>query len=173
MATLDETKVATFEQVDVMKSRVGLNKAALEGACHCFSIHWCSLQVRSPGGGAKDQMHELGVASGRRNAILQKVFGARWGTDGMEGADFLVLKDNLVESDTTVPYSAYSIDAARHALSGSLSEGAKFGAAFLYSFWFDGAEPAAARIPSRSTAPAWARTGSCTSSIPTSASSCA
>jgi len=134
MSALQASKVATFDQVSAMKSRAQWNKAATQGACHCFSIHWCSLLVRSPGGGAKDRMREIGVGDGRRSAILQKVFGDRWGTDGMEGADELVLKDNLVKSETMVPYSAYAINAVEYALSRS---GGK-GAAFLYSFWFDG-----------------------------------
>ena len=31
--------LAAFEQVKVMGPRVGQNKAAVEGACHNFSLH--------------------------------------------------------------------------------------------------------------------------------------
>ena len=126
-----------------MKSRVGHNAAATEGACKCFAIHWCSLVLLSPGGVAKDRMDKLSENGGRRSLILQHVYGTRFGTDGREGADELVLLDNLVKAEIIVPFSAYAFNALGQALSSSVNQGTEYGAAFQLGFWFNGSVPGA------------------------------
>jgi len=124
--------LAPLEQVVVMQSRIGRNAAATEGACHCFSLHWLSEILRNPGGLARDRMATISRGSGGANPILQKVFGTRWGTDGMNGADFLATQNYRLLTKDAIRYGAFNLGTVRGKLIAAVGSG------FIYSFWFCG-----------------------------------
>lgn len=135
---LQQAKVATFEQVNVMASRVGRNAAATQGACHCFSLHWLSMILGNPGGAAKDRAAVLGKGAGGSKLILQKVFGTRWGTDGHDNSDYLAAREFRLTFDDLLPMKAFGFSEIQWALSLIPGKGA------IYSFWFNGSIPGAA-----------------------------
>src|SRR5215470_14132837 len=90
--------LAPFEQVKVMGPRVGVNKAAVTGACHNFSLSWISLVLNNPLGSAKDRMTALSANSGGANLVLQKTFGDRWDLEGSVGADDMMCQLNGVHT---------------------------------------------------------------------------
>ncbi|MDQ8021124.1 MAG: YopT-type cysteine protease domain-containing protein [Moraxellaceae bacterium] len=132
MSLLIKSKIASFEQVNVMSSRVGLNKAASHGACHCISLNWLSLILRNPGQAAKERMTELSRGDGKQNAILQLAFGNRWASDpeGMDTADQLPLQNYRLKSNTVIPYQTFNPASVKGKFGGA-------GQGFVYSFWFD------------------------------------
>lgn len=122
---------AAFAQVKVMGPRVGHNKAAVQGACHNFSLHWISLILGKPEGAAADRMAALAANSGGANPLLQKVFGDRWGLEGANEADDLMCKIHGLITKDVFPYSAYDQGRLKSALQA-------VGTGFVYSFWFAG-----------------------------------
>jgi hypothetical protein len=140
---LDKAKVADFSQVTVMAPKVQVNKAATDGACHCFSLQWLSLMLtdtRSAQGSAPSRMATLSKSHGGANLILQKVFGIRWGTDGMDNADALVQMNYRLKLQDVLKYDSYNLTKLAKGLSTQVSKGG----GFLYSFWFHGSIPGAA-----------------------------
>jgi hypothetical protein len=132
MALMDEYRTASFEQVTVMGPRVGKNKAAVEGACHNFSLNWISLILNDPLGSSKDRMVKLSANSGGANPVLQKVFGDRWGLEGASGADDMMCQINGLTTQDVFAYKVYD----KGELSRGLLQGSGLG--FVYSFWFAG-----------------------------------
>jgi hypothetical protein len=124
--------LAPFEQVKVMGPRVGVNKAAVTGACHNFSLNWISLILNNPLGSAKERMAELSKNSGGANPVLQKTFGDRWTLEGAEGADDMMCQLNGVLTTDAIRYGTYDYSALKRKIVNG------FGLAFLYSFWFSG-----------------------------------
>ncbi|KVZ32061.1 hypothetical protein WL35_02420 [Burkholderia ubonensis] len=132
MSLFNLSLLAPLEQVVVMQSRIGRSAAATDGACHCFSLHWLSEILRNPGGLARDRMATISRVSGGANLILQKVFVTRWGTDGMDGADFLATQNYRLRTKNAIRYGAFNLGAVRGKLIAAVGSG------FIYSFWFQG-----------------------------------
>jgi Yersinia/Haemophilus virulence surface antigen len=133
MAIADhKSLLASFEQVKVMGPRVGVNKAAVTGACHNFSLSWISLILTNPLGSAKDRMASLSQNAGGANLVLQKTFGDRWTLEGAAGADDMMCQLNGILTTDAIAYGAYDYAALKRKIVNG------FGLAFLYSFWFAG-----------------------------------
>ena len=132
MASFNDMKIAPFTQVGVMGPRVGRNKAAVEGACHNFSLSWIADIMRNPAGAAKDRMAELGRHAGGANPVLQKMFGDRWGLEGATGADELITQIHGLITKDVFAYKQYIANEVLSGLCGNVGKGC------LYSFWFSG-----------------------------------
>ncbi len=132
MPSFDEVKLASFEQVTVMGPRAGTNKAAVEGACHNFSLAWIADVIRNPGGSASDRMASLAKNSGGVNPVLQKVFGDRWRLEGADGADELITQIHGLITTDVFSYKIYSEMEILPGLRNGVGDG------FVYSFWFTG-----------------------------------
>lgn len=132
MPLMDQYKIAGFEQVTVMGPRVGRNAAAVEGACHNFSLHWLSMILSDPGGKAAARMTELAQNAGGANPVLQKAFSDRWRGEGMQGADDLMFQIHGLQAQEEVAFGGYGAAALTGALFPNVGKGS------IYSFWFDG-----------------------------------
>ncbi len=132
MPSFDEMKIAAFQQVSVMGPRVGRNKAAVEGACHNFSLEWIANIARNPEGSASDRMAALAKKSGGANPVLQKMFGDRWKREGAGGADELITQIHGLSTKDVFGYKFYSASEILPGLRNGVGQG------FLYSFWFSG-----------------------------------
>ncbi len=137
MSVLSSSRIASFEQVRVMSPRAGTSNAATQGACHNFSLHWCSEILTNPGGSAAARMSSLGRRSGGANPILQKAFVDRWSQEGSSGADDMMLKINGLTAAAVLPYASFKL----MDLKNRVAQGT--GKAFIYSFWFTGSRPGA------------------------------
>ena len=115
-----------------MGPRVGRNKAAIQGACHNFALHWLAMILKDSLGSAKDRMTTLAAGAGGANPLLQKVFGERWKGEGADEADLLMLKIHGLTTKDAIPYGAYDLAALKRKLTPVYSQ------AFIYSFWFAG-----------------------------------
>jgi hypothetical protein len=125
-------RIAPFEQVQVMRPRVGKNRAAVEGACHNFSLAWIADVIRNPDGSASERMTALGKNAGGANPVLQKAFGDRWTLEGMGGADELITSVHGLRTKDAIAYKAYNVNELLPALRAGVGKG------FVYSFWFAG-----------------------------------
>jgi hypothetical protein len=132
MTTFNDTLIAPFEQVKVMGPRVGRNKAAVEGACHNFSLAWIAAIMGNPGGSASDRMAALAKNSGGANPVLQKVFGDRWALEGADGADELITQVHGLLTKDVFAYKRYIANEILPGLENAVGKGC------LYSFWFSG-----------------------------------
>ncbi len=132
MAGFDDVKVASFAQVTVMGPRVGKNKAAIEGACHNFSLAWIADIIRDPQGSAGDRMNRLAKNAGGANPVMQKMFGDRWKLEGAKGADELITQIHGLLTKDVFAYKQYNINEILPGLRNGIGQG------FLYSFWFSG-----------------------------------
>jgi hypothetical protein len=132
MAGFEDVKIASFTQVTVMGPRVGRNKAAVEGACHNFSLAWIADIISDPQGPANDRMGRLAKNAGGSNPVLQKMFGDRWGREGAQDADELITQIHGLVTKDVFGYKAYNMNEVLHGLRNGVGQG------FLYSFWFSG-----------------------------------
>lgn len=132
MALVDKYKTADFAQVRVMGPRAGQNKAAVQGACHCFSLHWLSLIVSDPAAAAQSRMEELSKQAGGASPILQKAFCDRWGLEGASGADDMMCQIHGLITQDEFGYGTYNVSALTGPLFRSIGKGS------IYSFWFAG-----------------------------------
>jgi hypothetical protein len=130
-------QVAEFVQVNAMAGKA--NKAATEGACHNFSIHWISLMYENPAkAGANGRMAALTKGGGEANPVLQKVFGDKWSREGADGADYLMARlRGLTTAGDLIAYTSYNVSALKQEVDKTEIAG------MLYSFWFDGSVPGA------------------------------
>ena len=130
----------TFEQIVVMAPRQG-SKAAQEGACHNFSLHWLRLVMEAPRQLARERMNALKKKDGGLNLLFQKVFVERWESDPStaSNADTLVLRLRGMEADKPViDFEAFSQNRLEKILENPGTGGG------VYSFWFKGSVPGAA-----------------------------
>jgi hypothetical protein len=132
VALVDQYKIAAFEQVVVMGPRVGRNAAAVEGACHNFSLHWLSMILTDPGSPADSRMAVLSKNAGGANPVLQKVFGDRWDLEGMRDSDQMICQIHGLVTHDEVPFSGYGAAALAAPLFQNVGKGG------IYSFWFIG-----------------------------------
>jgi len=132
MTIFDDAKIASFSQVSTMKSRVGKNKSATEGACHNFSLQWIADILGNTAGSASERMARLSKNSGGANLILQKMFGDRWQLEGASGADMLITQIHGLATKDVFAYKNY--------FEGEMLPGLKscVGLGAIYSFWFNG-----------------------------------
>jgi len=132
MASFNDMKIASFTQVGVMGPRVGRNKAAVEGACHNFSLSWIADIARNPSGSASERMAGLGKRAGGANPVLQKMFGDRWSSEGATGADTLITQIHGLITKDVFGYKQYNANEILSGLRDNVGKGC------LYSFWFSG-----------------------------------
>lgn len=137
MSVLSASKVADFEQVRVMSPLAKTSAAATQGACHNFSLHWCSEILANPGANGSTRMATLGRKAGGANPILQKAFGDRWSLEGQSGADDMMLRIHGLSATSVFPYSNFNPTSLKNGILGGK------GKAFIYSFWFSGSRPGA------------------------------
>lgn len=123
-----------FDQTATMAGRA--NQAATAGACHNFSIEWCSLIAAKQGvEKAAERMAALRVARGGANPILQKVFVRRWNETPRDFhvADTLPINlRGMARRGIGIQYSVYDQATAIRAIKKPGASG------MLYSFWFPG-----------------------------------
>ncbi|OKH45563.1 hypothetical protein NIES2101_26285 [Calothrix sp. HK-06] len=129
--------IAEFNQLNAMK---GLRTAAaLQGACHNFTIEWISLMFADgevSDAKANNRMQQLSKRLGGGNAVLQKVFAEVWkeNPSSYKFADKqMIAIRGLEEAKLIFDYEAYDQTKLVQALRNPDYSG------FLYSFWFPGA----------------------------------
>jgi hypothetical protein len=105
----DYLLTASFVQVSVMAGKQ--NAAATAGACHNFSIHWCSLLYAGVPRTPADRMAALAAGGGEANRVLQKTYVDAFGESGRDwkSADNLgVAIRGLVRTDYCIPFGNFN-----------------------------------------------------------------
>jgi hypothetical protein len=128
--------IAEFSQLNAMK---GLRAAAaLQGACHNFTIEWISLMFADgevSDAKANNRMQQLSKRLGGGNAVLQKVFAEVWEENPSvyKFADKqMIAIRGLEEAKLIFDYEVYDQKKLVQAVRNPDYSG------FLYSFWFPG-----------------------------------
>ena len=123
---------ACFSQTVVMSGRIDRNPtAAMEGACHAFSIHWLRRVLSKSEESPRDRLAELGRDSGGVNLLMQNVFLMRYIPSEVLEADRMLFRlRGLTSLRPVIPCGAYSCRRLVSTL--TRKEGG-----FLYTFRFD------------------------------------
>jgi hypothetical protein len=133
---LNDNILAPFSQISTMSSLAAHSAAATKGACHNVTIEWLSFMKANSSSNvanALSRMKKLSDNSGASNAVLQAAFVKRWGNEGSDNADSMMISlRGLSSGGMAILPNIYNFHDLYNLIKNPTYPG------MIYSFWFSG-----------------------------------